>query len=375
MRHFQCDVTRSLVSDPASGHNRWHPGIAPFAEVESGERFRVDMRDGLDRQITPSSTPADVAAMELRRGHPLSGPFFIRDSQPGDLLAVRFHEIDDFGFGFTCVRPGVGMLGDLISEPFVARWHLEDGVATSDDLPGVEVPARPFLGVVGVAPSPQQLEQYTNRERELESRGGVVPLPDATFAVPSTEPIASTGLRTVPPRENGGNIDAKYLGPGSTLYLRVEVPGALVSFGDPHFAQGNGEVCSQAIEMPASAVVSCEIVREPPVTWSHAAPFARIPSGSNESGERLLFMGIPVSGEGQNESMDLNLAARNALRSAHRFLVDDAGLSDAQAYVVCSAAVDLVILQGVNRPNASVGALIDLRVIRGVGAPGSKAKW
>jgi formamidase len=356
------------VSDPSSGHNRWHPGIAPLAEVDSGEKFKVDLRDGLDRQITPSSTSADVASMDMRRGHPLSGPFYVRGSQPGDLLAIHFHEIDDFGFGFTCVRPGVGVLGDLISEPFVARWQLKDGVATSVDVAGVEVAARPFLGVVGVAPSTQQLEEYNRRERELESRGAVVPLPDAVAAIPSNELIASNGLRTVPPRENGGNIDAKYLGPGSTLYLRVEVPGALVSFGDPHFAQGNGEVCSQAIEMPASAIVSCDIVREPPMAWRQAAPFARVLGGNNEPGERLMFMGIPVDSEGRNHSMDLNLAARNALQAAHRFLVDDVGLTVPQAYVVCSVAVDLVILQAVNRPNASVGALIDEWVIRGVDA-------
>ena len=113
----------------------------------------------------------------------------------------------------------------------------------------------PFLGVAAVAPSQARLEEFTAREAELLARGGSVLPPDPKSAVPTTGPPADEGLRTVPPRENGGNMDVKQLTTGSRLLLGVDVPGAMFSAGDPHFHQGEGELCGVAIEMHARVTV------------------------------------------------------------------------------------------------------------------------
>ena len=109
-----------------------------------------------------------------------------------------------------------------------------------------------FAGVVGVAPSHERLEAFRAREERLRARGQPVAdsMPEA--AVP---PEAADGLRTIPPRETGGNMDVRQLVAGSRLWLPVDVPGALFSIGDLHFAQGDGEVCGTAIEVAGAVTV------------------------------------------------------------------------------------------------------------------------
>ena len=113
---------------------------------------------------------------------------------------------------------------------------------------GVRIPADPFVGVIGVAPSHERLERFRAREAALAEAGGFALPPEPDGAVPATEPYASTALRTIPPRETGGNLDVPQARAGATVFLPVDVPGALLSLGDVHFAQGEGEVCGTAIE-------------------------------------------------------------------------------------------------------------------------------
>src|ERR1700677_1178335 len=128
---------------------------------------------------------------------------------------------------------------------------MADGYATSPQLPGVRIQGAPFFGVMGLAPSQQLLERINNRERALYERGGAVFLPEPDKAVPGDPEIARTALRTIAPDETGGNLDVKQLVKGTTLYLPVYAKGALFSFGDAHFAQGDGESCGSAIETSA----------------------------------------------------------------------------------------------------------------------------
>src|SRR5213076_2052610 len=108
-------------------------------------------------------------------------------------------------------------------------------------------------------PSHAQVRAWSAREQELLGRGGFVFPPDAAGAVPSRGPAATQGLRTLPPRENGGNFDVKQLTKGSKLLLPVYVNGALFSTGDGHFAQGDGEVCITAVEMGATVAMKFRI--------------------------------------------------------------------------------------------------------------------
>lgn len=353
------NLDRSLVEDPRWGHNRWHPSIPPIAAIAPGERVSADIRDGLDHQITTGSSDEDILRMEMTRGHPLTGPFYISDARPGDLLEVEILSIADHGFGFTCVRPGAGMLGGRTREPFLAKWTLRDGYAESAQIPGVKIPGDPFLGVVGVAPSPAAVREYAAREARLAERGGDVSGPTAVNAVPGTEEIAREGLRTIPPREQGGNIDARHLRAGSRLLLPVQVAGALVSFGDAHYAQGHGEVCSQAIEMPATIEFRCRILPARGLAWQPGSPMILAAPPPRRQGQRLVTTGLPVDSSGVNHQMDLNLAALNALSNMQDYLVHVQGLTPGQAYALSSVAVDLEVLEAVNKPNVLVGASIE----------------
>src|SRR5262249_16993139 len=148
---------------------------------------------------------------------------------------------------FSGIIPGLGYLRDVMTTPFLVHWTIAEGWATSAQLPRVRIPAAPFMGVSGVAPSRAQVEAWTRREADVAARGGMALPPVAGGAGPAGAGAASQGLGPPPPRENGGNFDVKQLTRGSRLYLPVAVDGALFSTGDGHFAQGDGEVCVTAV--------------------------------------------------------------------------------------------------------------------------------
>lgn len=252
MKRITLDLTKSCSSEPDKGHNRWHPDIPPVMRVEQGEELVMDTRDGLDMQVTPRTSAADLRSVDLNRGHALTGPIYVEGAEPGDLLEVTVLRIEPAHFGFTTILPGFGLLRGFFEEPFLVKWEIMDGYATSPDLPGVGLPDASFMGVIGVAPSSALRHRILLREEELRRRGGFVLPPDPRPAVPPSERIASEGLRTIPPRENGGNMDTKQMTAGVRLLLPVFVEGALFSAGDAHFAQGDGEACGTAVEMCAT---------------------------------------------------------------------------------------------------------------------------
>ncbi|HWB72625.1 MAG TPA: acetamidase/formamidase family protein, partial [Egibacteraceae bacterium] len=246
------DRAKALADEAHTGHNRWHPEITPVLRVEPGQLVTLETRDAFDGQFTPSSTPEDVAAVNLNLVHPLTGPVHVEGAEPGDLLVVEVVAVEPQPQAFTVQVPGFGFLRDVFPEPYIVHWQIADGVATSEQLPDVRVPGAPFMGVMGVAPSRELLSTMAARERDLADRGGMVLLPDATDAVPAEVEIADEALRTIPPRETGGNVDIKQLTAGARVLLPLSVTGALFSAGDAHFAQGDGEVCGTAIEMGAT---------------------------------------------------------------------------------------------------------------------------
>lgn len=366
-RILRVDANRPLIEQPDTGHNRWHPLVRPLIQVAPGEVLSIDLRDGLDAQITETRPPrGEPPHFDFTRPHPMTGPIAVMDAEPGDLLDIEIIEIEPHMFGFTGVRPGGGLLGDEITEGFLARWRIADGYARSDDIPGVAIQGAPFIGVVGVAPSEDRRQLFATREAQLAARGGRATLPDEKGAVPAGGIVASEGLRTAPPRETGGNLDIKHLRAGATITLPVDVPGALVSFGDAHFAQGNGEVCSQAIEMSARIEVRFSLRKRSTVRWRPRYPVLHIPrdNAPTPSGERLVTVGLPLDPEGRNHDMDLRLAAREALREMMAYLVEERGYTRSQAYVICSVAADLEISEAVNGSNGLVVAVLPLDIFR-----------
>jgi formamidase len=301
--------------------------------------------------------------------HPLTGPVYVKGAQPGDLLEVEFLDIAPEQWAFSAIVPGLGFLRDVMTTPFLVHWNLADGMATSPQISGVRVPGNPFMGVSGIAPSHEQLEAWTAREANLLARGGMVLPPDAAGAVPASEPVAGTGLRTLPPRETGGNFDVKHLTKGAKLFLPVAVDGALFSTGDGHFAQGDGEVCVTAIEMQATCTVRFRVhkgdadrqrIRFP--RFQHAGSWAepRWALPENFTG----VMGMPITDDGVNDGENVSLAARNATL-AMIDLLQERGYSREQAYVICSVAVDLRINNLVDVPNVVVSAYLPEGIFSG----------
>jgi len=257
--------------------------------------------------------------------------------------------------------PGLGFLRDVMTEPFLVHWQLKDNWATSAQLPGVRIPGAPFMGVSAVAPTAELLAAWTAREQRVIDRGGMALPPDPSGAVPAGR-CGLTGLRTLPPRENGGNFDVKQLTKGAKLYLPVFKEGALFSTGDGHFAQGDGEVCVTAVEMGATAVVRFKVHKGLATRRKFTAPvFSRTTYFTDPryaAPERFLgVMGMPINAAGEIEAENLTLACRNAVLHMME-LLQERGFSRQQAYVICSVAVDLRISNVVDVPNYVVSALL-----------------
>jgi formamidase len=357
------DHHRSIVVSPENSHNRIWPDLPPVATIEPGEELVLELRDGMDGQLAALADARPLEPLELDANHPLTGPIEVRGARPGDVLVVEPRRIEPAGFGTTAVIPGFGVLGDLFTELFVVRWEIADGVARSGDLPGVAIGGRPFLGCVAVAPSPQLLAEATRREAALAERGGAVLGPEPRLAVPASEPYASRALRTIPPRENGGNLDVAQVTEGSRVLLPVHVPGALLSVGDAHFAQGEGECCGTAIEIAATVTLSASLRPSEQLRWRPRFPAVEYSESAVPAARPcFLTIGIPLTDEGENGDLDLTLSARRALLEMLGWLQAERGLTREQAYVLTSVAADLRVAEAVNVPNGIVTCRLPLDV-------------
>jgi formamidase len=342
-------------------HNRWHPGIAPVLRVAPGDRVELDTRDALDGQITRGSTVEDVARAQLERVHPLTGPIAIDGAAPGDLLAVHIERIVPAEHGWTATFPGGGLLPDLFPGPLLALWELEHGYAVSEQVPGVRIPAAPFPGVVGVAPSRERLRAVNAREQRVVEAGNRVATPTPVGAVPADPAINVEAWRTPPARELGGNVDIRQLVAGSTVYLPVDVPDALFSIGDAHFAQGDGECCGSAIETNARITLRFELLDGEAQRRGQTQPTLLVPPAAfprHETSGWYGTTGLSLRPDGEVGAFDATQAARNALTTMIAALAYDHELTREQAYLVASLVGDLRISAIVNAPHAQVAMFV-----------------
>ena len=299
--------------DSSVVHYEWNNAIAPRLVVDPGDTIVVDTRDAGDGYYTPTSTSRDTAARGPMKGHPLSGPIAVRGALPGDVLVVEIVAMEPAPFGWTHIRPGRGLLPEAeFPEAFLQIWNLEDrAVARMRARSGarVAVPLAPFPGVLGTA---------------LDEPGG---------------------HSTMPPRKNGGNMDIKQLTAGATVYLPVWVDGGLLSVGDGHGAQGDGEVCISAVEMSARVTLRVGLRQGRPLHEPQLRTSGSHPSRGAE---------FATTAHGP----DLFLSAQQAVRYLVDHLVAERGLTREEAYVVASVAADLRISEIVDAPNWIVSAFI-----------------
>jgi acetamidase/formamidase len=307
--------THYFPSDPV--HFTWDVGNDPVLTVDSGDVVVIHTRDVSDNQIGPDSTTDVIASLDWDRVYPLAGPIAMTGAQPGDTLAVEVLDLHTQGWGWTAILPGLGLLPDDFPDPYLKIFDLTAGDVTylGD---GVAIPIEPFLGTMGVCPA------------------------DA-----SAQPI-------MPPGNFGGNMDTRQLTRGTTLYLPVQVEGALFSCGDAHAAQGDGEVCVTGIESPMYAALRFTLQKGrtiPSPQYQTAGPLApRVASGA--------WYGTTGVGP------DLYVGAQEAVRAMVAHIAGEYGLSPEDAYVLCSLAVDLRISEIVDAGQYIVSALLPLSIFR-----------
>jgi formamidase len=287
---------------------------------------------------------------------------YVDGAHPGDLLSVEIVDVEPGDFGFSGIFPGFGFLADVFPGPYLVTWDLDGRHARSAELPGVAVPAAPFPGTIGVAPSRELVERARRREEELAARAGYDP---SEFSAPPIPPTLGDGLGTIAPRENGGNMDVRQLGIGARALFPVHVEGALLSLGDVHFAQGEGEVCGSAIEIGARVTVKVDVVSSP--AWLPAFPVYE--TAPQPARRYLATTGISLRDDGTNELLDLGLAARRALLELVDYLAVTYGFTREAAYILASVVADLRISATVDIPNALVSALLPLDVFEHYSSP------
>ena len=371
------------IDDP-NCMNRYHPAIPAVASADPGDVIVIHTRDALDTDLTLDSIADDLAAVDLNLVHPMTGPVHINGAKRGDALEVELLAIAPDEYGYTLIVPGFGFLRDLYPDPYIVNWRLTPRGAVSDQMPGVTVPYEAFPGSIGVLPGEPEIQAWKAREAALAEAGGIALTPQPTGAEPAgvCGPSGSHKddcLRTIPPRENGGNMDVQQMQVGTRITFPCFVDGCGLFAGDVHYAQGDGEVSGTAIETGAVVTVRTRIL--PGKGTDMAAPHV---SGNDEirDMEPTRFhqtVGLPLKNAGEipiyvtyleskkiaaleNLSEDLTLAARHALIQMLDYLQAEHGLTREQAYILSSVAVDLRVGQVVDVPNYVVTAVLNLDV-------------
>ncbi len=368
------------VDDP-NCFNRYHPDIPAIARAKPGDMLVYHTRDALDADLTLNSNADDVAAVDLNLVHPMTGPVHIEGAKRGDVVAITLVDIVPDEYGYTVIIPGFGFLRDIYTEPYLVNWRLSRTHAESDQMPGIKVPYEAFMGSVGVMPGQPEVETWLARETALGAAGGVALPPQPIGALPSAVcgpngPAKDQCLRTIPPRENGGNMDVQQMQIGTTLLLPCFVDGCGVFVGDVHFAQGDGEVSGTAIETGAVVTLTTEIRKD----QGKFIKGPEVEGGSQikdiEPSKFYQTIGLPLKTAGEvptqytylasekiknlsNLSEDLTLAARDALIKMIAYIQRQYGLTAEQAYILASVAVDLRVGQVVDVPNYVVTAVLN----------------
>ena len=313
----QQDVTHEL---PLSADNiHWgfyDASLEPVVTIRSGDRvyFENLLARGLDRlrlagisedRFLPSMLNVEEQETVRVGSHPLNGPVYVEGAEVGDVLEVRLIHIGFLAdYGVSGFLPGGGTLPMDFPSAALRAFEIDtiNGTITMTGVEGVEIPARPFFGSIGVAP-----------------------------------PVLRGRINSTAPGYHVGNLDNKDLVEGTTLFMPVHVAGALLSIGDGHAAQGDGEVTGTAIEASLYGTIEVILHKDRTLQWPRA-----------ETPTHYISMGLDP---------DLDEAARMATREMVRFLVEDKGMEPGDAYILCSVALNLRITQLVDGTKGVHGML------------------
>jgi len=293
-------------------HNVWDRSIAPVVRIAPGATIVVELENASGGQLHADSDASALGTLDFARINPVTGPIFVEGARPGDALVVEVLELDVDGWGWTANIPGFGLLADRFTEPALRFSRIVAGRV--ELFTGMRIPSLPMIGTIGVAP----------------------PEPGA-FSV-------------IPPTRHGGNMDIRHAGAGATILFPVAVEGALLSLGDGHAAQGDGEVCGTAIETTAIATLRVTVERDRPLS----APILVTDPRAQRTGRALATTGI---------GPDLFEAARDATNAMIAEIVRRTTLAEIDAYLLASVAADLKISEVVDQPHWVVSLHIDASLL------------
>ena len=208
-------VSRNTFVYKMSGNNQ------PAASCRSGETVIFETEDCFGGQI--QSENQHMNGINWDNINPATGPLYIDEAEPGDILKVEIHTIVLAPEGVMCDSPGEGVIGKVLDDEGTKVFPVSDGYAIFNDR--LKFPVRPMIGVIGTAPAD------------------------------------GAEIETGTPGTHGGNMDCNQIGENCTLYLPVNVKGALLAMGDVHALMGNGEVCVCGVEIPARISVTVSVIK------------------------------------------------------------------------------------------------------------------
>lgn len=263
---------------------------APAARAASGDTVAFEMMDCFGGQITREDQ--HLGGLDWNRINPATGPLYVDGAQPGDTLKVEILRIDLASQAAMVEAPGEGITGlAAVEETTKILPVSEGGVCFSDR---ITLPLRPMIGVIGTAPADGR------------------------------------SILTGTPALHGGNMDCKRIGAGTTLYLPVNVPGALLAMGDLHAVMGDGEVCVCGAEIAGVVVVRVTVLQ---------GTVLPLPFLVDEKDCMAIY-----------SDAGLEAAARGATLRMRSFLTEQVGMQAHEAGMLLSLTGDLRICQAVD-PN------------------------
>jgi len=287
-------------------HNKFSKSIPPVIKVPDGSVIEAFTHEATGGQLNVNSTIEDFKNVDFDKIHTLTGPIYIEGAEAGDVLAVELLELEPSDWGWTALSPDFGFIPSKNQKTLLKTYNLDKENNLIDFTENIDIPIKPFAGVMGVAPDTNDM------------------------------------LVTFPPRANGGNMDDPNITEGTTVYLPIFVKGALFSIGDPHAAQGMGEVVGTAVEAPMRIRFRVRIIKN-----------LTIQEPQYENDEIYATTGFGTT---------IDEAAQKATEYMIDHIVNKYGLSWEESYMLCSLAGDLKIAEVVDLPHMLVTMHISKKI-------------
>lgn len=215
-------------------HFAFSPAVQPALRVPSGDTVCFETYDCFFNQLL--SEGANLSTIDSSKGNAVTGPLYVEDAAPGDTLKIEILDIAMGPVGVCGSFPQTDWDNGLLTEKYFRRFSVKDGEAEFNS--SIKIPVDPMIGVIGTAP----------KEGEVS---------------------------TMTPLDHGGNMDCTQIKKGTTLYLPVNVPGALLSMGDLHAVMGDGEVCGCGLEIEGVVTVRVTVLKDCPLKWPAAVTDGR----------------------------------------------------------------------------------------------------